>query len=171
MLHDYIQKAASPRQRGEVSLPPSLVRGGLVLFAVVLAISLDISNSQAAGARQAVEVAPGEIVMTRDVSARHAIRQAPEGKALLMDVGPEEQVEELTEGDYVTISSRRTTDTVNHVTSNLTGVAQSENKSTSGLADPGRSVMNVPVGAVGGVTRAAGEQVMGALQGAGLLGK
>lgn len=171
MLHHHFQQAVPPRQRGDVSLPPSLIRGGIVLLAVLLATSLEISNGNAAGARQAVDAAPGEIVVTRDVPARHAIRQAPEGNALLMDVGPEEQVQELTDGDYMSISSHRTADTVKHFTSNLTGAPQSGNKSTSGLADPGRAVMNVPASAVSGATRAAGAQVMGALQGAGLLGK
>lgn len=172
MLHDHFQQAAPPRQRGDVSLPPSLIRGGIVLLAVLLATSLEITKSHAAGARQAVDAAPGEIVMTRDVPARHAIRQAPEGNALLMDVGPEEQVQELTDGDYMSISSHRTTHIVKSFTAGLTGSApQAAGRSSSGMPDPSRAVMNVPATAMSGATRAAGDQVMGALQGAGLLGK
>lgn len=159
-----------PRDHGRVSLPPSLLRGGAVLLAAFLIIGSDIQDSQAAGAHEAIEAAPGEIVLWRDVPARHAVRQQPDGVGLMMDMGPDEEVQELTDGDFQGIGGQHPVVGSFGLANDLNAAPQTRNTAmTSGMGDPARAVM-VSTGALGGATRAAGQQVLDALQGAGLLG-
>ncbi|HET19734.1 MAG TPA: hypothetical protein ENO16_03905 [Chromatiales bacterium] len=159
-----------PRDHGRVSLPPYLLRSGAVLLAVFLIIGSDISDSHAAGAHEAVEAAPGEIVLWRDVPARHAVRQQPDGVGLMLDMGPEEEVTELTDGDFQAIGGQHPVAGGFGLANDLNAAPQTRNTAmTGGMGDPARAVM-VSTGALSGATRAAGEQVLDALQGAGLLG-
>lgn len=154
-------------------------------FLLVLASAalLASAGSSAAGARQGVKAAPGEIVLLRDVSARPAYRPAPPGVALIADPAPNRELSqalgtrtnntgELSDEDYASLASgtagsadaapvttveRVTGSAINGTLGRMTGDDGSLSGSSLGQAIGG------PMGTVGTTTRGIGDQVMGAL--------
>ena len=147
----------------------------VLLLAALLMLGLLATPAGAAGARRAVKPVNGEFVLMRDVSARHATRKQPPGMAILVNASVQPETASML-GDLELDDAA--TDAIGAAAPGV-HVQQSVGQALhgAGLLQGGRS--GVPavntggpvgvLGSVGGATRGIGNQITGALQGAGLL--
>ncbi len=158
---------------------PRVFISSVLLLAALLVLGLLAVPAEAAGVRRGVHTRPGEFVLVRAVPDRSATRKQPPGLATIIDpsVRPEMQGMlgdlELDDAAFSTLSSGAPAgmlarDAVGGalkgaglLDGSLHGVGVAPAISTGG---PGGVL-----GAMGGATRGIGNQVTGALQGAGLI--
>lgn len=168
-----------PREHDAVSLPPSLLRGGVVLLVLLLATGIDLPAAKAAGARTGGEAMPGEIVLIRDVPKRVAYHNKPDAQAVLLDVGPEEDVEaalgqgELNDLEFATVTvpanpaqaRQSITSPTNELAQDATGAGQLSGAALGiqGTTSSMASSLGSIAGHVTGVTAGIGRQVTDSL--------
>ncbi|MEW6765598.1 MAG: hypothetical protein AB1344_07410 [Pseudomonadota bacterium] len=133
-----------PRERDAVSLPPSLLRGGAALFAVFLAICITPPDSQAARSTAAVS------------------------SLLIQEAGLEGLARSSSDHDTLFQGGQRPAKNAQPLAI-LNGTPQPSIRTSAGMPDPAPA-MTVVNGTLDSTTRALGEQLLGALQQAGMLG-
>lgn len=156
---------------------PSRFIGSVLLLALLLVLTLLALPVDAAGARRGVNIQPGEFVLVRAVPDRHATRKQPPGLATLIDPSVRPEMHdmlgdlELDDAAFSVISGAAP----GVAAGNMVGGALLD----AGLLQNGSASGRVPainsggpggmMGGIGGVTRNIGNQVTGALQGAGVI--
>ena len=157
---------------------PRVFISSVLLLAALLVLGLLAVPAEAAGARRGVHTRPGEFVLVRAVPDRNATRKQPPGLATIIDpsVRPEMQGMlgdlELDDAAFSALSGAPAgmlaRDAVGGALEGAGLLGGSRHGVGGAPAIPTGGPGGV-LGAMGGATRGIGNQVTGALQGAGLI--
>lgn len=156
---------------------PRIFIGSVLLLALLLVLSVLALPVEAAGARRGFNTKPGEFVLVRAVPDRHATRMQAPGLATIIDPSVRPEMRgmlgnlELDDAAYAAISGAAPGAVVeNAVGGALHGADLLQSGSGSGRVPAINSGGPGGVlGSVGGATRSIGNQITGALQGAGVI--
>ncbi len=165
------------KERLVLKFPRAFI-GAVLLLAALLVLGLLAVPAEAAGARRGVHTRPGEFVLVRAVPDRSATRKQPPGLATIIDpsVRPEMQAMlgdlELDDAAFSALSGAPAGILARGAVGGALKGAGLLDGSPQGVGGAPAIATGGPggvLGAVGGATRGIGNQVAGALQGAGLI--